>query len=166
MTLQQWAQRWGVPVQAMSELSLVLQEPVVSQVKGGKSENFVAQQAQLDATKEGCRLWRNNVGMLMNEDGVPVRYGLCNESSKINKKTKSSDFIGATPVVITQAHVGQTLGVFTAIETKKQGWKYSGNDHEKGQLNFLNIVASLGGIAAFINDANQFTGVINHVRKT
>ena len=36
-------------------------------------------------------------------------------------------------------------------EVKAANWGYSGNKREEAQLNFLNLVASMGGDAAFAN---------------
>ncbi len=118
-----------------------------------KSETAIQQKRQLDSSKCGVRLWRNNVGAYYDNRGVPVRYGLCNESKQQNEKFKSSDLIGITPVVITQEMVGRTIGVFTAEECKKEGWVFNPkNKREVAQLNFINLVLSMGGVGRFVND--------------
>jgi len=117
-----------------------------------KSEQAVQQALQLKASKMGARLWRNNVGVLFDDRGVPIRYGLCNETSQENKNLKSSDLIGITPVTITPDMVGRTVGVFTAYECKKEGWYYTGNNREKAQLAFINLVQQLGGRGGFVNE--------------
>lgn len=81
--------------------------------------------------------------------GNHIRFGLGNDSPRINKIFKSSDLIGVTPVVITPEMVGSTVGVFTAIECKAPGWRYSGDDREIAQKRFLDKVLELGGIARF-----------------
>jgi ribosomal protein S19 len=35
---------------------------------------------------------------------------------------KSVDYIGITTITITQQMVGQKIGVFTAVETKRDDW--------------------------------------------
>lgn len=58
----------------------------------------------------------------------------------------ASDYIGWTPVEITPAMVGKTLGVFTGIEVKVPGAK-TDKDRQEKQDNFLSQVRSAGGIA-------------------
>lgn len=55
----------------------------------------------------------------------------------------ASDNIGITTVKITQEMVGHKIGIFTAIENKsiRDRW-------QKGQQEFLQMVADAGGIAA------------------
>ena len=97
-------------------------------------------------SQRGMRLWRNNTGVAFDQTGRPVRFGLSNESAQVNAKFKSSDLIGITPVVIE----GRTVGVFTSLEIKHPGWKYTGGGRETAQKNWLDLVNSLGGIGKFI----------------
>ena len=114
-----------------------------------KSEKAVQTNVMLEASSNGWLLWRNNVGVAKREDGVPVRYGLANSSRQMNKVIKSSDLIGIRPVIITPDMVGQIIGQFVAIETKHEGWKYSGKDRETAQKNFIDQVIAKGGHAYF-----------------
>ena len=105
---------------------------------------------RLAASNAGWRLWRNNVGVLLDSRGVPVRYGLANESAQVNRQFKSGDLIGIKPVFITQAMVGQLIGQFVSRECKRPGWKLSMSDsHENAQLAWAALVTSLGGDASF-----------------
>lgn len=113
-------------------------------------EAKVQQEIRIEASRQGMRLWRNNVGACSDNKGRLIRYGLANESAGMNRVMKSSDLIGITPIVITQEMVGSTIGVFTSIEVKHPGWKYSGKGREKAQNAWLDIVKSLGGIGKFI----------------
>ena len=119
-----------------------------------KSEARVQQDAQLEASYGGGRLWRNNSGAYLDRRGVQVRYGLCNVSKKVNKTIKSSDLIGITPVRITSAMVGKVVGIFTAVECKAEGWNYTGTEAEIAQKAFIELVKSLGGLAKFETGEN------------
>lgn len=148
--IHQWAIRNGVSIIALEELKqmfgMVNTDPPLH---AGESEAAVQNRVRLEASRVGARLWRNNVGAGMLEDGSYVRWGLCNDSKQLNDVIKSSDLIGLKPVVITPNHVGLTLGVFVAREVKGGSWTYSGTPREAAQLKFLQLVASLGGDAAF-----------------
>jgi hypothetical protein len=114
-------------------------------------EAEVQSKIRLEASKEGITLWRNNVGAAQTREGRWVRYGLCNDSQKLNKYLKSSDLIGIKPVVITPDMVGQTVGVFVARECKASNWIYKDTEREKAQKRFIDLINSLGGDAGFVS---------------
>lgn len=122
-----------------------------------KLESVIQQEIQIEAMKYNCNLMRNNSGALLDADGRLVRYGLGNTSKERNDKIKSSDLIGITKVVVTPDMVGKTVGIFTAIEAKKEDWKENKklDKHEKAQLAFINWVKSMGGIAGFANSVDK-----------
>jgi hypothetical protein len=93
------------------------------------------------------------VGALLDARGVPVRYGLANESKTMNEVFKSGDLIGIRPVTIAQAMVGTVIGQFVSAEVKTSGWKYTGSGREKAQRNWIDLVRSLGGEASFVTEA-------------
>lgn len=158
LNLKQWQILHGVSDLAMIDLMSmfgVTQHSPTSTRSKPLSESAVQAYSQLDYAKAGDILWRNNVGVLMDARNIPVRYGLANESKKMNEEVKSSDLIGITRVLITPEMVGTTIGQFTAIETKKQAWKWSGNAHEVAQLKFHQIVVSYGGKANFYNGVDK-----------
>lgn len=100
------------------------------------SESRLVRDVLAHGSTFNARLFRNNVGMLTDQRGQRVRYGLC---------VGSSDVIGWTPYVVRQADVGRTLAVFTAFECKV------GRDVttvEQGA--FLAAVRAQGGIAAVV----------------
>jgi len=148
-TINDWANRWGVPADAINDLKTRLTISHTPSGEGITEESDVSHHVRMLATKNGARLWRNNSGVAFNSSGAPVRFGLCNESKQVNALTKSSDLIGVQPVEITSSHVGRTMGVFLARECKKPSWKFSGTKRETAQLNFLTLVSILGGDAAF-----------------
>lgn len=81
---------------------------------------------QIEASKLGARLFRNNVGTGLQyvspappgwrppEFLKPFTYGL---------PTGSADLVGWTPVTITPDMVGKTLAVFASVEVKDETWK-------------------------------------------
>lgn len=96
-------------------------------------ESSILQRVQLDASRRGYRLFRNNVGQLLDARGVPVRYGLC---------PGSSDLIGWRELVITADMVGHTVAQFVAVEVKTATGKPTPQ-----QMRFLESVAASGGVA-------------------
>lgn len=133
-----------------------------------QNEAELEQQMKAFAIYDGCWLLRNNSGALPRPldkngkkvDGRPIRFGLGNDSSDWNKKFKSSDEIGITVVTITPEMVGKKLGVFTAIEVKEPGWKYTGKDREPAQLNFIEWVKARGGFAGFVSTPTGYKEII------
>jgi hypothetical protein len=114
------------------------------------NEATIQAKVRLAASAAGWRLWRNNVGTLLDSRGVPVRFGLANDSKQVNKSVKSGDLIGIRPVVITQDMVGRVIGQFVSIECKREGWKPSMTDeHELAQARWAEIVLLHGGYARF-----------------
>jgi hypothetical protein len=113
------------------------------------TEQDIQTAIRLAASKQGHVLWRNNSGVLRDERGVPVRFGLCNDSKQLNASVKSSDLIGIKQVLVTEDMVGTVIGVFWAVECKRSGWKYAGTEREVAQLRFIETVRGMGGQAQF-----------------
>lgn len=129
-------------------------------------ESRASDEVRLRAAQWGMKLLRNNSGVLPNPlNNRPVRFGLGNESKKINAKMKTGDFIGTTPIIITQEMVGKTVGVFTNIEAKAAGFKeretYPEKSREFGQNNFNKLIVEQGGLAGF---ASCFQDVDNLIK--
>jgi hypothetical protein len=126
-----------------------------------KSESQVDEEIKLEAAvKYRSHLWRNNVGAMFDAVKRLVRYGLANDSAAMNEKLKSGDRIGITPIVITQDMVGKTIGVFTSIEVKKEGWTYKATEREKAQLAWIELIKEKGGIADFANSKQRYVDVV------
>lgn len=113
------------------------------------SEAAVQQRIRLEAPRHSCILWRNNNGACETADGRQIRYGLANDSTRMNSRFKSSDLVGITYRVIRPEDVGLTVGVFTSVEVKREGWQYTGTDREQAQNAWLHLIKQYGGIAGF-----------------
>ena len=136
--IDQWAQRWGIDPRAVKELKEnfgIFEQP---QQVAGESEAAIQSRVRLEASQKGFRLWRNNVGACYDADNNFIRYGLANDSTKLNKYFKSSDLIGIDP-----------NGRFVAREVKREGWEYADTMRERAQLAFITLVNSMGGDATF-----------------
>lgn len=154
--LTQWAIRHGVSQEALQELVSMSLPSSTTSPADLTSEANVQINARLEASKAGAALWRNNTGVAYDERGIPVRFGLCNESPQMNKRVKSADLIGIRPVTVTADMVGGIIGQFVAIECKHPGWTYRGQGREVAQNNFLSIVNSLGGYGKFLAGKGVF----------
>jgi hypothetical protein len=150
-----WAQREGIDPAAIARLEALLgvaggsamSDPQSAGEPG--SESRQQSLIRLEAAQKDVMLWRNNVGAAKTETGF-VRYGLANESQKMNDHIKSSDLIGIRRVTVTPWMVGSTVGVFVARECKKDGWTFRESDsHARAQRTFIDLINSYGGDAAF-----------------
>lgn len=158
--LHDWAIRHGVSAAAIAELPIIFAASAPSGTPG--SEAGVQGAIRLAAPRHGGLLWRNNSGAASDEFGRTVRYGLANDSKKLNDVFKSSDLIGITPVT----WQGRRFGVFTAVECKEPGWTKPRNDRDRAQANFLMTVESLGGIAMFANSVDTYAQRVTNCYQT
>lgn len=86
-----------------------------------------------------------NPGDVLVQQGRFFNAGLC---------VGSSDLIGLKSIVVTPDMIGKKIAIFTAIEAKTKTGKPSTE-----QVNFINMVNSLGGIAFIAKsdlEANEF----------
>jgi hypothetical protein len=104
-------------------------------------EQAIMQRVALEATRKGWRVFRNNVGVLMDQRGVPVRYGLM---------VGSGDLIGWRPVTITPEMVGQQLAQFVSLEVKGPRGRVSPE-----QVRWAAMVEEAGGLALVVRGAEQ-----------
>lgn len=154
--LREWQIKWRIPQAAIDDLSTAIgTTPAGPTAEGTLSEGGVQSRVRLAAARKGWELWRNNMGVAVDDRGIPVRFGLANDSAKLNKKIKSADLIGVRPVIITQDMVGSKIGQFVSLEIKKAGWKYRGGQHEEAQARWAAIVTAAGGYAKFISSEEQ-----------
>jgi len=153
MNIHQWAIKHHVSMIALQELLYMFGaiDNSFAPRPSDRSESAVQASRRIAASKRGARLWRNNVGAGYMEDGSFVRFGLMNDSEKMNKVIKSPDLVGIQPVLITAEMVGQFIGQFYAEECKPENWRFTGTDHENAQLAAIQLIVSLGGDAKFVN---------------
>ena len=150
-TFTTWANTWNIPPDALADLRRRLisaYPPPIPAVT--TSETAVQAAIRLEASRQGCMLFRNNVGAGMMDTGSFVRFGLANDSAQLNERLKSADLIGIRPVLITPAHVGRTLGVFLSREVKAAGWRWGNTKREQAQLRWAELIIGMGGDAAFV----------------
>lgn len=158
--LHEWARRWNVPLEMFRDLQTTLgtyTPPLPPEAPGaGKSEAWAQSAVRLEASEKGVKLFRNNVGVLEDKTGRPVRYGLGNDSPKMNEVIKSADLIGLKSVIITPEMIGHKFGQFVSVEVKAPGWQYTGTGREPAQLGWANLVNSMGGMACFATGPGVF----------
>lgn len=99
-----------------------------------ENEKRIQSEIALEYNKAGTRLLRNNIGVAEYKNGAVVRYGVGGVGG--------SDFIGLNKITITPEMVGKQVAIFCAVEVKRPQKKPTPQ-----QLRFLEMVASLGGIA-------------------
>jgi hypothetical protein len=149
--IKQWCQKWNIPIEAEWELRRamgVFPAPEVEAPTVAYSEGDVQAQLRLEASRQGFYLWRNNVGAVLSE-GQMIRYGLANDSKKLNEVVKSSDLIGIKAIPVTQDMVGSIIGQFYSREVKEPGWVYTGTKREVAQKTWIELINANGGNAKF-----------------
>ena len=149
--LTQWAIRHHVSLVALAELSAMLSRTVQTEPPAirGTTEADVQSRVRVMASERGDVLWRNTVGAGKQENGSYIRWGLCNDSAKVNERVKSADLIGIRRVLITSQMVGSHIGQFHSVEVKRPRWRYTGTAHEQAQLRWIEAIVAMGGAAEF-----------------
>lgn len=102
----------------------------------------------LALSEHGALTFRNSSGQFTNTEGRVIRYGVGNPGG--------SDLIGITPTKITQGMVGETIGVFTALEVKTKTGRATAK-----QLNFIDVIKQNGGIAGIVRSPDDALDLIN-----
>lgn len=149
MTLDEWAAKWAVPVEAIAELGAI---GLHYGLTGEGPEETVKAKVRLEAAQKGLYLWRNNVGAMIDKTGRAVRYGLANDSKALNIAIKSADLIGIRRRVITGADVGYFIGQFVSIECKAPDWKFNPKDaHDLAQAAWKTLILREGGDAKVVS---------------
>lgn len=169
MTLDQWAVLWGVPPAAMEQLrtlTLPITDAPRKAVSDAKSEAAVSERILLaSAERDDLLMFRNNVGAWKHpETGRVVRYGLGNESKRVNETIKSADFIGIWRKRVTLADVGKDHGLLVSTEAKREDEPLNPNDpRTAAQLRWAQAINSFGGIATIY--AGGECGPFDHLTK-
>ncbi len=112
-----------------------------------KPEHIIQAEIQLYLSDNGVPVFRNNVGAYTTEQGYYVKYGVGGIGG--------SDLIGISPVTITPAMVGKTIGVFTAIEVKTKKGKPT-----KQQSKFIQSIKNQGAIAGIARSPEDALNII------
>lgn len=142
MTFEQWVQAYQISPQAVAALyGMVLPQFNA----GATSEAATQNQIRIEASKFGFTMWRNNNGAVTTDDGRHIRFGVGNDSKKLNDIWKSPDLIGVGP-----------NGRFVGCEVKRPGWRAPENKRDRAQLNCLNQINALGGIGFFATSIEDY----------
>lgn len=155
--LAEWAVRHNLTPSALHELrALLVCDIPPPPGQAGASEAAIQSRQRLAAARSGIVLWRNNVGCLSDERGVPLRYGLANESAPMNQMLKSADLIGWRKLIVAPEHVGRPIAQFVSLESKRGDWRFTGKGREAAQARWCEIVTEAGGLARISNAENPF----------
>ena len=130
--LSDWSATYPQAARALWAI-LTPSAPVVTGAQG--SEARVQSQIRLEAAAKGYWLGRNNSGALLDQRGVPVRFGLGNDSPAVNKVLKSADLIGIGP-----------SGQFVSVEVKKPGGRI-----DPAQVAWAALVTKRGGLGLIVD---------------
>ena len=106
------------------------------------SEQHIQQHIRLACSAGSTRLFRNNTGVLRDQHGRPVSFGLCKGSA---------DLIGWTTRTITADMVGQQVAVFTSIEVKTATGRLT--PEQKQWLAAVETAGGIAGVARSVADA-------------
>lgn len=149
--LHTWAIRHHVSLAALDELRAMLTATTQPErdLPEGTLEADVQAAVRVLASQRGDVLFRNNIGVLQDAQGRYVRYGLANDSKRMNEQVKSGDLVGIRRVLITSEMVGRYIGQFYSVECKRKGWRYAGTAREQAQLRWVETVVAMGGVAEF-----------------
>lgn len=131
-----------------------------------QEETNISKKIQIEASKHGFYLMRNNRGMfypvyvvkklidmIVRKDfAVALAYSKNIHPYRAGLEADgSSDLIGMKFITITPEMIGKKLAIFTAIEVKTKTGTVS-----KEQSDFITMVRENGGISAVCNDEKNF----------
>lgn len=111
------------------------------------SEQTIQQQIRLACSAGSVRLFRNNTGVLRDQHGRPVQFGLAKGSA---------DLIGWTTRTITADMVGQRIAVFTSIEVKTATGRL--RPEQQQWMEAVQAAGGIAGVARSVEDAQALMG--------
>lgn len=125
------------------------------------NETNLLREIMLAASRDGARLWRNNVGQawvgnrvdrladgcVLIHNARPFHAGLA---------PGSADLIGLCPVIITPEHVGARLAVFLSVEGKSKRGPV--RTEQAKWRDAINDLGGRAGIARSVEDALKIIG--------
>jgi len=155
VSMEEWQAQHPAAARDLARVFGAIPWPEINPAHDDKSEAWAQQKDRFAIREARAFSWRNNVGATparCDDCGAkqqPVRYGLANDSARLNKQIKSSDLILAIPRLIEQKHVGTVIAQFGSVESKKPGWVYTGKGREPGQAAWLALINRIGGFATF-----------------
>lgn len=97
--------------------------------------------AVLNHRDSPCRVWRNNVGVLPDSRGIPLRYGLA---------VGSADLVGLI----------KKTGQFLAVEVKTPRGRLSAE-----QKAWLNTIHSMGGVVKVMRTAEEAEAFVRELQQ-
>ena len=147
MTFGEWVRVYQIPPQAVAAFyGMVLPVSNVTATSEAATQNLI----RIEASKYGFTMWRNNNGAVTTDDGRHIRFGVGNDSKKLNEIWKSPDLIGIGP-----------NGRFVGCEVKRPDWRAPENNRDRAQLNCLNQINALGGIGFFATSEEDYEKRMN-----
>ena len=147
MTFDQWVQTYQIPPRAVAALySIVLPMSSITSTSETATQNLI----RVEAAKYGFAMWRNNSGAVTTDDGRHIRFGVGNDSKKLNEIWKSPDLIGIGP-----------NGRLVGCEVKRPNWRAPETNRDRAQLNAINQINALGGIGFFATSIEDYKQRIN-----
>lgn len=127
--------------------------PFDDEVPDTGTEGDVQNLIRIAAADMGHILWRNNSGATTTDTGSYVRFGLGNDSKKLNETYKSPDLVGI------RSAIGNLPLRPMLIEVKEPGWKFTNTPREKGQLRFMQHAATFGALCGFCQSVDDFRNI-------
>lgn len=112
------------------------------------TETDVQNAVRLAIQAAGGVAWRNNVGALTDQRGIPVRFGLGNDSAALNRVFKMGDLVGIMPP-----------GRFIMLECKEPAWRWRATPREVAQWEAIREVRRFGGRAGFVTGPEMAVAV-------